>query len=73
MLLVSNVIKECTGFDFAISVYKEHALEHGSHSNAVAYVGIEHDGKTYWGAGIHTDIINASVSALVSAINNMND
>ena len=29
------------------------------------------DGKTAWGAGIHTDIINASISALVSAVNNM--
>ena len=68
---VSNAVKDFCGFDFAINVYKEHALEHGSHSKAVAYVGIEHDGKTYWGAGIHTDIINASISALVSAVNNM--
>ena len=57
--------------DFAISVYKEHALEHGSKSKAAAYVGIEHDGKTAWGSGIHTDIISASISALVSAVNNI--
>lgn len=70
---VSNAVKECCGLDYYISIYKEHALERGSHSKAVAYVGIEHNGKTYWGAGIHTDIINASISALVSAVNNMSE
>ncbi|MGN0642789.1 MAG: 2-isopropylmalate synthase [Huintestinicola sp.] len=67
---VSNAIKDALGINYTLTTYQEHALENGSKSKAVTYVAIEADGVTYWGAGIHTDIIDASVSALVSAINN---
>jgi 2-isopropylmalate synthase len=67
---VSNAIKDALGIEFAVLSYSEHALEVGSKSKAVAYVGIETAGGVFWGAGIHNDIIDASVSALVSAINN---
>ncbi len=68
---VSNAIKEGLGFNYTISTYTEHALEVGSKSKAAAYVEItDADGVSSWGAGIHTDIINSSVSALVSALNN---
>ena len=30
---------------------------------------IVEDNKTYWGTGIHTDIMTSSVKALVSAVN----
>ena len=66
----SNAVKQAIDFDFSIETYQEHALEHSSKSQAVAYVGIRLvNGTMVWGAGIHTDIINASVNALVSAIN----
>lgn len=53
-------------------VYQEHALERGSTSRAIAYVGITSDSqKTYWGCGVHTDIIAASIFALFSAIDRM--
>ena len=66
----SNALRQAIDFDFSIETYQEHALEHSSKSQAVAYVGIKlENGKIVWGAGIHTDIINASVNALVSAIN----
>ncbi len=70
---VSNAIKKQTGRTFTLSTYAEHALEVGSSSTAVAYVGITHtqDGRVSWGAGCHTDIIEASVAALVSAVNNI--
>ena len=35
----------------------------------MAFVGISCDGKRYWGAGIHEDIIKASIQALVVAVN----
>lgn len=71
---VCNAIRERTGFEYSIKTYKEHALETSSKSQAAAYVGIEDEktGKVFWGAGINTDIISASVSALISAINRMN-
>ena len=68
---VSNALYEATGRVFSILTYAEHALETGSSSKAVAYVGLSwEDGSETWGAGQHTDIILASVAALVSAYNN---
>lgn len=68
---VSNALRQATGDDFTILTYAEHALETGSSSKAVAYVGLQWaDGNITWGAGRHTDIILASVAALVSAYNN---
>ena len=67
---VSNSIKRHCKLDFSIIKYEEHALQIGSDSQACAYVGIElPDGKIVWGSGIHNDIIDASVRALLSAVN----
>ena len=67
---VNNAIKENLDIHIDNLTYKEHALEEGSHSQAVAYVGITvSEGKTVWGAGIHDDIIAASINALFSAVN----
>lgn len=67
---VSNALKDYLDTPYTDLIYKEHALEEGSTSQAAAYVGITMpDGRTVWGAGIHNDIIVASVTALVSAIN----
>ncbi len=66
---VSNALKEALKIDFTIADYNEHSLEKTSKSQAVSYVGIEHNGETFWGAGRDTDIINSSILALVSAIN----
>lgn len=69
---VSNAIKENMGFQYTIVTYNEHALEQGSNSQAVAYVGIaDANGKVSWGAGIHNDIMDASVRALISAVNRL--
>lgn len=68
---VCNALKEGLGIEFRLQTYQEHALEQGSHSRAAGYVGIEwEDGTFTWGAGTDTDIIRASIKALVSAINN---
>ncbi len=70
---VSNALKKHTGNKYRLSVYKEHSMQHGSHSEAAAYIGIETEsGEMYWGAGTHTDIIKASSHALLAAYNNMN-
>lgn len=68
----SNAIKQNLGLEYTIFQYQEHALEQGSTSQAAAYVGIsDKQGKVTWGVGIHTDIVTASIVALVSAINRM--
>lgn len=68
---VSNAIMKHFDISFALVTYEEHALQVGSNSQACAYVGIEVEDmdKATWGAGIHNDIIDASVYALISALN----
>ncbi|QAY67276.1 2-isopropylmalate synthase [Paenibacillus protaetiae] len=67
---ISNALQTELGFDYTDLVYTEHALETGSKSQAVSYIGIKGaDGAAYWGCGIDADIMVSSVRALFSAIN----
>ena len=68
---VSNAIRKATGKAFALESYVEHALEEKSTSKAASYVSISFENKTYWGAGIDSDIFVSSVKALTSAVNKM--
>ena len=68
---VNKAIKEVTKREYTLENYVEHALEEKSTSKAASYVCIVENGKSYWGAGIHTDIMTSSVKALVSAVNRM--
>ena len=69
---VSNALQENTDVRYTDLTYSEHALEIGSSSRAVAYIGITGaDGRITWGAGMDTDIITASILALFSAVNRM--
>ena len=69
----TNLLKKFTGRDFDLTVYTEHSMMGAdSASIAAAYIGIEDEkGRTYWGAGTNTDIMKASLEALMSAVNNM--
>ncbi len=68
---VSNALNE-KGFCHTITTYNEHALKEGADSCAAAYVCVEtKDRKQIWGAGVHEDIITASILGLFSAINRM--
>ncbi len=67
---VTNALKKHFGFDFVLTAYEQRALSEKSDSKALSYVGIEKDGKFYWGAGVDEDIIKSSIDALVSAMNN---
>ena len=68
---VSTAIKQVTGKSYTLENYVEHALEERSTSKAASYVCISANGATYWGVGVHTDIMTSSVRALVSAVNRM--
>ena len=69
---VSNGIKQAYGLTFDLISYGEHALEQSSSSRAIAYVGIKGaTGKIAWGAGVHQDIMRASVKAFMSSVNNL--
>ncbi|MGN0621619.1 MAG: 2-isopropylmalate synthase [Porcipelethomonas sp.] len=69
---VSSALMKILGIKYDLHTYTEHAMEQGDTSKAVSYVGITDDtGKSFWGVGIETDIIDSSLKALFSAVNNM--
>ena len=58
------------GLQFGVKDYSEHALTEGAEASAVAYVEAEGpDGSTWWGVGMDSSILDASLSAVVSAAN----
>ncbi len=61
---------ELTGIKFNVSQYTEHALDLGSESKAITYVQIDLNGKSYFGAGINSNITKSSLLAGISALNN---
>jgi 2-isopropylmalate synthase len=55
---------------FKFRDYHEHALTAGSEASAVAYVEAEgEDGATWWGVGMSSSILDASLEAVISAAN----
>jgi 2-isopropylmalate synthase len=56
------------GVQLEVRDYREHALTSGSGASAVAYVEAEApDGRTWWGVGMASSILDASLHAVVSA------
>jgi len=56
--------------DFKVRDYHEHALTAGSEASAVAYVEAQGaDGSTWWGVGMSSSILDASLEAVISAAN----
>lgn len=69
---ISNAMMKYLNNPYVDLQYSEHALDDGSSSRAAAYVGVKQpDDGWHWGAGIQDDIIDASVTALISAVNRM--
>ncbi|MGD0054759.1 MAG: 2-isopropylmalate synthase [Acidimicrobiales bacterium] len=55
---------------FSVRDYHEHALTAGSEASAVAYVEAQgEDGATWWGVGMSSSILDASLEAVISAAN----
>lgn len=68
----ADALKRAFDLDFTIADYTEHALDSGSNSRACAYVGVNGaSGKLSFGAGIDTDIMSASIKALIGAVNKL--
>jgi 2-isopropylmalate synthase len=55
---------------FEVSYYSEHALGAGAEASAIAYLQIKlADGRRVWGASVDTNIEQASIKAVVCAVN----
>lgn len=59
---------------FTISAFSEHSIGSGTGTEALAYVEITlQDGRKYWGCGRSTNIGQAGVNSIVSAINRITE
>jgi len=55
---------------FDVLSYEEHSRGQGSGANAVSYIEITtRSRRTLFGAGMHPNIVSASLLALMSAVN----
>ncbi|MFZ1772901.1 MAG: 2-isopropylmalate synthase [Rhizobiaceae bacterium] len=57
------------GIEMSVLDYSEHSLHRGSNAAAICYMEVEHPGGKLFGAGINTNIVTASLEAIVSAAN----
>ncbi len=63
-------LREELGVEFQVRDYHEHALTAGAGASAVAYVEASAaDGTTWWGVGMSSSILDASLEAVISAAN----
>ncbi|WP_338601391.1 2-isopropylmalate synthase [Saccharopolyspora sp. SCSIO 74807] len=60
------------GYDVRVMDYNEHALTAGDDARAASYLECAVGDEIFWGAGIDTSTVTASLRAVVSAINRAN-
>lgn len=64
-----NALSRHVGVDMSVVDYSEHSIARGSNAAAICYMEMEHPGGKLFGAGINTNIVAASLEAVVSAAN----
>ncbi len=57
------------GVELSVLDYSEHSLQQGSNAAAISYVEVEYPKGRLFGVGINTNIVAASLEAVVSAAN----
>jgi len=65
---ISKIFKE-HDIKFEVVEYSEHAKTIGEDAKALAYFGIQMNGKVYYGIGEDINISYASINSLISALN----
>lgn len=72
---VRNALKMKTGIDVKVLDYSEHALSEGSEAKAAAYIHMMDlkSKKVVYGVGVSSNITKASIKAVFSAINRLNE
>ncbi len=64
-----DALSKHIGIDLTVLDYSEHSMQRGSNAAAICYMEVEHPGGKLFGAGINTNIVAASLEAVVSAAN----
>ncbi len=65
-----NLLKTHHNLSFNLIDYHEHAIGAGSDAKAAAYIQIKVENHYYFGVGLDSDIMTASMTAVLRAINN---
>ena len=67
---VDALIKDAGAPAFEVASYREQSLGGGTAASALAFIQIRlPDNRTFWGAGVDTNIELASIEAVLSAVN----
>jgi 2-isopropylmalate synthase len=66
---VFRTLERLTGISATLTQYEVKGVSGGQDAQGEVLVEIEHDGKTYHGTGLSTDIIEASARAYLQALN----
>jgi 2-isopropylmalate synthase len=65
----AHAITDGLGVDLRVLDYHEHAIGTGADAKAVCYMELKVDGHELWGVGMHSDIVTASLRAMISGAN----
>jgi 2-isopropylmalate synthase len=66
--LVDALARGCN-VEISLREYHEHALSAAADATAAAYIEADVDDEPVWGVGLHPSIVNASLRAVVNAVN----
>ena len=66
-----TALKQHFNIEFEVINFSEHALSKGSDADAIAYVQIQTATEAVIGVAIHNDILTASLTALLNAVNQL--
>ncbi|NQZ94855.1 MAG: 2-isopropylmalate synthase [Moritella sp.] len=66
-----TALKQHFNIEFEVINFSEHALSKGSDADAIAYVQIQTATEAIIGVAIHNDILTASLTALLNAVNQL--
>jgi 2-isopropylmalate synthase len=68
-----DALSKHLGAEISVIDYSEHALKAGADASAICYMELEFNGKKLFGVGVNSNIVAASLEALVSGVNRMLD
>lgn len=64
-----DALRSGLGVDLEVSDYREHAVGSGATATAAAYVQTRINGQSLWGVGLDKSVYDASLKAVLSALN----
>ncbi len=68
-----DAVMDDVGRKFSLHEYHEHAIGGGADTRAAAFVELSDEaGERLWGVGLHANIVTASLRAVLSAVNRLN-